>query len=544
MNKIISALFFLVSCVVFNTSYAQIGLSYELSEDSIPLTDEDNYLISNNNKMVVYKTANTLYSVPVSGGTTTSLLNQTNLIGDISYFQISEDSQHVVFLMTELSTNISNLFSVPISGGQAIKLSDLESSTNSFKQNFSITSNFFDITSDSKNVVYMADQEIDGINELFVNSILGGASKRLNPDLDPDIEIQRYSLSLDGGTVAFSTGTKDESPFEADDPNELFRVELAEGTPISLFSEPNDGLFFFGITPDNLKVVFSTKVNGDLYSQPISGGSRTQLNYLNSNSKIASRNFRISNDSQYVVYWGRAGSSTDSELFSSLVSGGNTTQLTDDNATVFEVVITEITDWEISSDSNNVVFTVFADFSGGNNTIKSIPISGGQAKIIGSSQSFNVNITPDGKHVVHIQVDSGLSSTSGELQVTSLDDNSSINTNTSITLDGTSAKKFEIGRDGSRIFYPANSNTDLNSIWLLGGGETRINNQQSSTNSTLIRDFQTTNDGAFIIYRTREPDLPNSNKLFARQMKSLNNNDDQMCIPVKTKSGKPALVCI
>ena len=62
----------------------------------------------------------------------------------------------------------------------------------------------YEISSDSKWVVYRADQDTNGVRELFLRPVAGSDSARkLNPPLVKGGNVEAYAISPDGAWVAF-----------------------------------------------------------------------------------------------------------------------------------------------------------------------------------------------------------------------------------------------------------------------------------------------------------------------------------------------------
>src|SRR4051812_32084680 len=62
----------------------------------------------------------------------------------------------------------------------------------------------YEISADSKWVVYRADQDTDGVQELYTRPVAGSDSARkLNPPLVKGGNVEAYAISPDGAWVAF-----------------------------------------------------------------------------------------------------------------------------------------------------------------------------------------------------------------------------------------------------------------------------------------------------------------------------------------------------
>ena len=111
-----------------------------------------------------------LYSTPIDGSLGPVKLNAPLVFNrDVRHFQVTLDSSSVVYTADQDTAGRVELYTVPIDGGQTpMKLSGpLVSGGN-------VSPNYFVISPDSARVVYHADQEFDGVFELFSVPLSGG----------------------------------------------------------------------------------------------------------------------------------------------------------------------------------------------------------------------------------------------------------------------------------------------------------------------------------------------------------------------------------
>ena len=97
------------------------------------------------------------------------------LYGDVDDFKISSDSSRVVYRADQDTNGVDELYSVPIGGGTPVKLNDLlvaDGDVHSFR-----------ISPDSSRVVYLADQDTDEVDELYSVPINGDMPVKLNGPL-------------------------------------------------------------------------------------------------------------------------------------------------------------------------------------------------------------------------------------------------------------------------------------------------------------------------------------------------------------------------
>ncbi len=139
------------------------------------------FSISGDSSKVVYRSDEAvgdlveLYSVPIAGGTPTKLNGALNAAGDVLGTGaptsgqdpvITADSARVVYLADAVQDGLNELYSVPIGGGTAVKL-NRSLTAGGDVQNYRLTP-------DSNWAIYGADGEGDGTDELYAAPIAGG----------------------------------------------------------------------------------------------------------------------------------------------------------------------------------------------------------------------------------------------------------------------------------------------------------------------------------------------------------------------------------
>ena len=290
------------------------------------------YLVSADSSTVVYlasqdtSTVRELYSVPIGGGPATKL--NANLVSggnmQADDFLISADSITVVYRADQDTDEVFELYSVPIGGGAVTKISGpLPAAGDVFQGNFLISA-------DSSTVVYRADQDTNNIFELYSVPIDGGVATRLTVPLGPlfDVTPGGFLISADSATVVYIADGDTDEVFE------LYSVPIGGGAATKINGPLVAGgdLVDFGISSDSTTVIYSAEQDVDLvielYSVPMGGGAVIKLNGpLVAGGDVRLDDFRISADNTTVVY--RADQDTDEvrELYSVPIGGGITTKL-------------------------------------------------------------------------------------------------------------------------------------------------------------------------------------------------------------------------
>jgi len=272
---------------------------------------------------VVYKaeqdTINTkeLYSVPIAGGTVNKLNGALVTGGDVGNpnlytactFQISGDSSRVVYCADQDTDNMWELYSVPIAGGIVTKLNN---TMTPYGDIFEYGDKSIEISADSSRVVYCADQDTDGVLELYSVPIGGGTVGKLNTGGNvfhyPYYAGRIFQISADSSCVVYRADQDSAGVYE------LYSVPLAGGTVTRLNDTMVPGgniggdLFVgtFEVSADSSYVMYCADQDTDevdeLYHVPIEGGTVTKLNNTIVNGGSI-RFFEISLDSSRMLYY-------------------------------------------------------------------------------------------------------------------------------------------------------------------------------------------------------------------------------------------------
>ena len=302
-----------------------------------------------------------LYSVPVAGGHGTKLtaLPMTSRSNPPT-FQITPNSGRVVYpIGPEPDTGLSEvyeLYSVPVGGGESIKLNGPLVGGGGVNPAFLIAP-------DGRRVVYLADQDTDQVFELYSVPVTGGIATKLNAPLVTGGQVypNRFQVTADGSRVVY---VADQDRHDAPD---LYSVAI-EGGPVTRLSSAGDATPVrrdFQLTPDGSRVVYvAVRSPGslpELYSVPTTGGPATKLDLPGFSAGVADLNpfrLQITRDSTRVVYVANPGTLPDEffhNLFSVPVAGGPVMRLND------PLVAGGHTDpWgvEIAPDGRRVVYLV------------------------------------------------------------------------------------------------------------------------------------------------------------------------------------------
>ncbi len=200
-----------------------------------PGSVDTGFKISADSTRVVYRADQSaygvyqIYSVPLAGGTAATRLNGVLAVNeDVEPgYAISPDSTQVVYRSDEDVNDIVELYSAPLNGtGAPTRLNGvlvgggdvLGSPSNPDLQ----------ISPNSARVVYVADQNVDTLNELFSVPIGGGTATRLNRTLAAGGDVQAFRISPNSAWVIYGADQ------DSDTVDEVLAAPLAGGTVLDV----------------------------------------------------------------------------------------------------------------------------------------------------------------------------------------------------------------------------------------------------------------------------------------------------------------------
>lgn len=204
----------------------------------------------------------TLFSVPFLGGTPVVL--GTRVTGAVSG-SITPDSTRVVFRALAEDLITTELFSVPIGGGPAVKLNQ------PLPEGRDVVG--FKLSPDGSRVAFQVDPDAPGVQRLFSVPVGGGPIA----ELSATTVVNDYAFEPGGSRVVYRSPNAN--------PQELFSVAAAGGAAVRLGPAAAGGLGDvngFAIDAGGSQVVFlanlDTAASFELYRVPIAGGSAVKVN--------------------------------------------------------------------------------------------------------------------------------------------------------------------------------------------------------------------------------------------------------------------------
>ncbi len=388
--------------------------------------------------------AHELWSVPLAGGNPVRL-SDVLLSGQAVKFAISPDSNYVVYLVDQDVVGVPELYSVDIAGGSRTKLNMNFYSLPGQVRDFLISPT-------SQRVYYAADGEVNNVIELWRVDIDGGTSTRLNAEVTSSYDVYEYAVGLTTGgseRVVYRVGRSTVSEYELWSVPGTGSSSSAGRISRTLSDGAVEG--YFQISPNGTRVLYladSPNASFNLYSVAITGGSSIQLNGALGGADGVKPDFRISPDSTTAVYRSDEGTDLVDELYSVPLTGGVPTKL--------------------------------------------------NGALIGSGDVLEQAISPDGARVVYLadQFLNGLN----ELWSVALGGGTAIRLNGAIG-GSSDVLDFAFSPDSARVVYRADSTDTLNELWsvpLAGGANTRLNRTLAAGGN--VQAFLISPDSSWVVY--------------------------------------------
>jgi dipeptidyl aminopeptidase/acylaminoacyl peptidase len=204
-----------------------------------------------------------IFSVPAAGGPVNPL--QTQEVHSVIQYSFSPDGSAVAFL--GLSANVQQLYSVPVTGGVPLLLNGPLIAGGGVRE--------FRWTPDGAHLLYRADQEVAGRNELYaVPADASSQPYKLNQTLVAGGQVLSFELSPDGARAVYRADAS------VDNRIELFSVPIdASQAPVRLNGPmgPNGDVFAVQVLPDSATVLYVSdevfNVKNELWRMPIDGST-------------------------------------------------------------------------------------------------------------------------------------------------------------------------------------------------------------------------------------------------------------------------------
>ena len=459
-----------------------------------------------------------LYSVPATGGTPVKLNGELTSGGNVDYkgLQFSPDGSRVLYNADQDTDGVFELYSVPATGGTPVKLNaGLPSGGN-------VDSYGLQFSPDGSRVLYRADQDTNGVTELYSVPATGGAPVKLNAELPSNGDVRYYGLqfSPDGSRVLYRANQDTDSIFE------IYSVPVMGGTPVKLNAElilggevSSSGLQF---SPDGSRVLYLADQETDdvweLYSVPATGGTPVKLNSaLPSDGDVHYYGLQFSPDGSRVLYLADRDKDEVLELYSVPAAGGEPVKLNTDLTPGGSVNPFGV---QFSPDGSRVLYTADDGTIDGRLSevfeLYSVSAAGGEPVKLNKGLPSGGNVSweglqfsPDGSRVLYLadQVTNGVT----ELYSVPATGGEPIKLNAKLPVDGdgdVSWRGLQFSPDGSRVLYTADQETDeifeIYSVPATGGTPVKLNAELTSGGYVTPFGVRLSPDGSRVLYNAAQ----------------------------------------
>lgn len=386
--------------------------------------------------------------------------------------RVSADGRYAVYVHDAVVDNAWELWSVPLVGGDPVRLSGLLPASAVVEP--------FELTADSQTVVYRAPQDSGGAYELYSAPIAGPAGSwvKLNPELVAGGNVLEFALAPGAARVAFIADV------ETDGIADLWSVPV-EGGPATRhrpgFTAVGSTAFpVLAVSPAGERAAFRANFSGpgELWSARLDGvGGVVELNGALPTGGTVQPDFRFSPDGTWVVYRADQEVAGTTELWSVPAADGTPVRL---NGAL--VAGGDVWTFAFSPDGSRVVYAADQEVDE-RFELWSVPVAGGTAvKLIGplvaggDVDAYSYGISPDSSRVVYRadqQVDGQI-----ELWSAPIAGGTAVKLNGALDVGG-AILDFTFTPDGSRVVYRGDQQTDgvpeLYAVPAVGGPAVRLN---------------------------------------------------------------------
>lgn len=306
-------------------------------------------------KYLVYLASSSeLYSVSVGGGSPIRLdengVVSFFVLGEDNY-KVSADGQTVVYRSLDQNTGTRHIYSISISGENR-KLLSTETRVGGSVE-------LFEITPDSENVIYITPSAAStASDDLFIVSIDGGQSRKLNGTLVPSGNVSDFAIGARGQKVIYRANQMSLLN------SEFYSVAINEVSEEVRISPSAFSVSSLKLSPDGKYAAFTTD-NGNsiigLYLSDLVTGQSNEV--LDGNSFRTPSNFEFSNLSDFLIFNAAQDDISEVELYAVSVFGGNPAKISRD----FRVLDSDngfgrrVGNFKIPSIGNRVVYRADID---------------------------------------------------------------------------------------------------------------------------------------------------------------------------------------
>lgn len=256
-----------------------------------------------------------IYTVNLDGTGVRTKVNGSIVLGGVvsSFYDFSANSSKIVYIADQETDGVHELYSVNLDGGSNVKISSPQINGGDVL--------FFKISLDNQKVVYLADQSTDNVNELYSVNMTGLSNTKINSNLIAGEQIIRQ-FDLLGNQVVYSSD-KNQSGFYS-----VYTNQLNGSNEVKLSSNISSGVGFFDSSNLNTNqfeyltdlsriILLGSDVGipRNIYSVKLDGSSNKVLNNQVGGVGVSLSNTQLGSTfltiGEYVVYRYNNGVSTE-----------------------------------------------------------------------------------------------------------------------------------------------------------------------------------------------------------------------------------------
>ena len=488
----------------------------------------DDLQFSPDGSMVLYQATQeiagdkNIYSVPSSGGTAVKLNGELVAEGDVFHSgnQFSPDGSRVLYIADQDIVDVLEIYSVPSIGGVPVKLNA------ELVAGGEVENEGLQFSPDGSHVLYNADQDTDDVFEIYSVPSVGGVPVKLNAELVAGGEVDDDALqfSPDGSRVLYRADQ------DIDDVWEIYSVPSVGGVPVKLNAELVAGgdVGYRGIqfSPDGSMVLYQADQDtvdvGEIYTVPSVGGVPVKLNAeLGAGGRVDYEALQFSPDGSRVLYRADQDTENVNEIYSVSSVGGVPVKL---NAELVAGGDVNYRGLQFSPDGSRVLYLADQDIDDVCE-IYSVPSLGGvpvklntELAAGGEVEYRGLQFSPDGSRVLYLAVPD----TEGVWEAYSVPSigGTPVKLNAELVAGGeVDYGGLQFSPDGSRVLYRADQ--DMDDVWeiysvpSLGGTPVRVNTDLPPGGDVHYQGLQFSSDGSRVLYRA-DQDTDDVNEIYTR----------------------------
>lgn len=307
---------------------------------------------------------------------------------DDNQFVVIPETGKVIYMADQETDGIVEIFSVPIGGGTAIKLNHTDEG---MRHNTAFT-----IANDKQSIFFVNKGDTENSQAIYHVSVNGSPIKKLTKDvIQPDYISTPFYLIGEDGWLIYRTGTKIGQNQNID--SGMYGIRLHDLYSRSLLpTDSSGGVSVIGGTSNGSKLIYlySPQNNGQYqwYSVMLDSGEPLQLTDSNTIPTL----FWTTNDNQNLVYF------SGSKWMTVSIAGGAATEFIKTTEKLEPLGISPSEERILMSSmatdiSNQTVYTLYSvSMSSG----KFITLSSTAVTTGTSSRLNQIRFTPDGQKVV------------------------------------------------------------------------------------------------------------------------------------------------